>query len=58
MKKRFLKISLSFALALGMISGIATPAFADESDSDKGINEKLGVPIVVYGETLSESQLE
>jgi len=58
MKKRFLKITLSMALAVGLISGIATPAFADESDSDKGINEKLGVPIAVYGETLSDSQKE
>ncbi|GKV65452.1 MULTISPECIES: DUF1002 domain-containing protein [Sporosarcina] len=49
-----MKKGLSFLLAVILMAGIVTPtALADDV-----INEKLGVPIVVYGANLSESELE
>ncbi|MUK88744.1 DUF1002 domain-containing protein [Ornithinibacillus sp. L9] len=51
--KQFLKISLIAVLVLGLVAGIKSPVLADESNS---INEKLGVPIVVYGDNLTDEQ--
>ncbi|MFD1019175.1 DUF1002 domain-containing protein [Thalassobacillus hwangdonensis] len=44
-------------LAVMMFAGIAVNQVAYAStDGGEGINEKLGVPIVVYGDTLTEEQ--
>ncbi|MBM7588085.1 uncharacterized protein YpuA (DUF1002 family) [Bacillus pakistanensis] len=54
MLKRFNKILLMIALLVGVS---ANQAFAADNDkTDEGINEKFGLPIVVYGESLSDSQ--
>jgi len=53
MLKRFTFILLSLLIIFGFIGN--QPSFAS-TNAGEGINEKLGVPIVVYGETLSESQ--
>ncbi|GGB37959.1 hypothetical protein GCM10011409_14250 [Lentibacillus populi] len=56
--RRFWKKLTTAALLIGLITGIALPVMAAEGANDKSesINEKLGVPIVVYGDTLSNSQ--
>lgn len=44
-------------LILGFVMGLASTSFADSGASDSNsINEKLGVPIVVYGDTLTDAQ--
>lgn len=53
------KISMTFLLIASLITGTALHASADDGEGDSGaINEKFGVPIVVYGETLSPAQKE
>ncbi|MBT2217495.1 DUF1002 domain-containing protein [Virgibacillus dakarensis] len=56
--RRFWKKLTTAALLIGLITGIALPVMAAEgaNDNSESINEKLGVPIVVYGDTLSNSQ--
>ncbi|MBO0991696.1 DUF1002 domain-containing protein [Bacillus sp. SD088] len=51
--KKFLVLLLTF----GCLLYAASPALAANDDDDV-IDEKLGLPIVVYGETLTESQKE
>ncbi|MFQ3545074.1 DUF1002 domain-containing protein [Halobacillus rhizosphaerae] len=51
MKKNFLVLILAFVLA-----SVILPTVSQASTNDEGINEKLGLPIVVYGEALSASQ--
>ncbi|HLR67293.1 DUF1002 domain-containing protein [Virgibacillus alimentarius] len=51
--KKDLKLTAIFLLIIGLVTGLTQPAHAADSDS---INEKLGVPVVVYGDTLSEEQ--
>ncbi|MEG9297825.1 DUF1002 domain-containing protein [Mangrovibacillus sp. Mu-81] len=52
MKKIFSLVLISLLLI-----GLAHPAAASDNNSDKkSINEKFGVPIVVYGETLTAEQ--
>lgn len=60
MIQKILRITFSFMIATALLIPITGQVFASEGDSnqDEGINEKLGVPIVVYGETLSDSQKE
>lgn len=60
MNNRFVKIAVTFIVALTLMLPSTAHVFADEgnSNNDEVINEKLGVPIVVYGDTLSESQKE
>jgi uncharacterized protein YpuA (DUF1002 family) len=56
--KRFNKGAI-FALILALIVTVSgtSKAFADSNGSNEdSINEKFGLPIVVYGEALSESQ--
>ncbi|QHE52686.1 DUF1002 domain-containing protein [Pontibacillus sp. HMF3514] len=53
MLKRFTFILLSLLMIFGFIGNQLT--FASTNDGE-GINEKLGVPIVVYGDTLSDAQ--
>jgi len=51
--RQYLKIIALFILMIGLVAGVKQPVHANDSDS---INEKLGVPIVVYGDTLTEAQ--
>ncbi|MFC0522743.1 DUF1002 domain-containing protein [Pontibacillus salicampi] len=50
-------ISILFTILLVIGLGSNSASFASTSNNE-GINEKLGVPIAVYGETLSDSQEE
>src|SRR5690625_7768815 len=49
--KRYLKIATLFIFVWSVIIGVVSPAHAEDS-----INEKFGLPIVVYGDTLSDAQ--
>lgn len=52
-----MKKLISSVLAILLVIGIVQPAMAsDNNKQEVSINEKFGVPIVVYGETLSEQQ--
>lgn len=51
--RQYLKITVLFILMIGLVAGMKQPVHANDSDS---INEKLGVPIVVYGDTLTAAQ--
>ncbi|MFL8938480.1 DUF1002 domain-containing protein [Rossellomorea oryzaecorticis] len=52
-----MKKLISSVLAILLVIGIVQPAMAsDNNKQEESINEKFGVPIVVYGETLSEQQ--
>ncbi|GAA0606578.1 DUF1002 domain-containing protein [Virgibacillus siamensis] len=50
--KRVIKISFMSILIITLIAGFSGSVLA----TGQGINEKLGAPIIVYGETLSASQ--
>lgn len=50
---KFLSI---FIIMISLLVGLASPVFSAENDDSDVINEKLGVPIVVYGDTLTEDQ--
>lgn len=54
--KRILNLSLIYMLIIGLMVSIATPALADNNDDV--VNEKLGDPIIVYGDTLTNEQKE
>ncbi len=45
-------------LILIIVLGMNTPAFAGNNDEEGSINEKFGLPIVVYGQALSTAQKE
>ncbi|CDQ21583.1 Uncharacterized protein YpuA, DUF1002 family [Halobacillus karajensis] len=52
-----MKTSVSlWMLIIVLFTAFALPSSISASTGDQGINEKLGLPIVVYGEALSESQ--
>ncbi|MFB4168983.1 DUF1002 domain-containing protein [Virgibacillus sp. JSM 102003] len=51
--KSYLKLACVFVLVVGLITSLGVPV---QAANDGGINEKLGVPIVVYGDTLSDDQ--
>ena len=55
MKRKYFAMLLTLLLAVAMI--IPTQALAADGTT-KAINEKLGVPIVVYGANLSETERE
>src|SRR5699024_10531688 len=60
MMKRIMNIAVLLGIIFSLIIGITTPVFAvdrAEDDTD-AINEKLGVPIVVLGDTLTNAQKE
>ncbi|HAQ06864.1 MAG TPA: DUF1002 domain-containing protein [Bacillus bacterium] len=57
MFKQFIK-SAAIISILSMLFGIASTASASNDGDSESINEKYGLPIVVYGEALSESQKE
>ncbi|SFA96835.1 Uncharacterized protein YpuA, DUF1002 family [Lentibacillus halodurans] len=52
--KRYLKPTVTFLIMAVMVFSFTAPVHA----ANDGINEKMGVPIVVYGDTLSDSQKE
>ncbi|MFD1036993.1 DUF1002 domain-containing protein [Virgibacillus byunsanensis] len=55
--RQYLKIVALFTFILGLVFGLTIPIQADESTDDSdSINEKLGVPIIVYGDTLTDQQ--
>lgn len=55
MKKTF-KVSIILLMMMGLIIGLVTPAFADAGNNNSdGVDERFGLPIVVYGNTLSEA---
>lgn len=55
--KRYLKIATLFMLIMALVMSVSTPIFADGKDTKKEVvNEKLGDPIVVYGDTLTDAQ--
>ncbi|RDY70716.1 DUF1002 domain-containing protein [Halobacillus trueperi] len=49
------RVSL-WMLIVVLFTAFALPSSISASTGDQGINEKLGLPIVVYGEALSEAQ--
>ncbi|MCA1053903.1 DUF1002 domain-containing protein [Rossellomorea aquimaris] len=51
-----MKKIMGFALVFLLMIGLAQPASASDNNNEKSINEKFGVPIVVYGDTLTEQQ--
>lgn len=53
--KQFLKLAAVIGL-FSLVIGISIPAFASDDNEEESINEKFGLPIVVYGEALSEKQ--
>lgn len=55
MKRKYVSLMLAFVLAVFAV--IPMQALASVSET-KAINEKLGVPIVVYGANLSETERE
>lgn len=56
--KRILRVSLLFIMIFGLLTGLsATALAAEDSDSDV-VDERFGLPTVVYGYTLSESERE
>ncbi|MGI8316420.1 DUF1002 domain-containing protein [Halobacillus mangrovi] len=50
------KLVTILALVMLFVSSFAGLNVSHASTNDQGINEKLGLPIVVYGEALSDSQ--
>ncbi|WP_099159287.1 DUF1002 domain-containing protein [Virgibacillus ndiopensis] len=54
--KRLVKLLVVFVLFVGLVAGISTPVLAADGNNSDSINEKLGVPIVVYGDTLTDTQ--
>lgn len=55
--KYYLKTSVLFLLIIGLVTGVSNIALAsDNSDNSESINEKFGLPVVVYGERLNDEQ--
>ncbi|MBW8348563.1 DUF1002 domain-containing protein [Bacillus sp. IITD106] len=55
--KQWSKIIIAFLLSISFIvSGIGSASADQNTDNDDAINEKFGLPIVVYGETLTAEQ--
>jgi uncharacterized protein YpuA (DUF1002 family) len=55
--KHYLKVSVLFMLIIGLVTSLAITTQADSKDDDSdSINEKFGLPVVVYGDKLSEAQ--
>lgn len=51
--KRWISV---IAVIMVLVTGFTFPSVSLASTGDQGINEKLGLPIVVYGEALSNTQ--
>ncbi|WP_077623600.1 DUF1002 domain-containing protein [Sediminibacillus massiliensis] len=58
MIKRLLHVSIVLLLMVGFASYSAGTVSASSGNSTESINEKFGLPRVVYGETLTEAQKE
>ncbi|EON71122.1 DUF1002 domain-containing protein [Lysinibacillus sphaericus] len=56
MKKTWLKVLTATMLVFGVMAPVT--GFAADNSTTKAIDEKLGVPIVVYGANLSETEKE
>lgn len=55
--KHYLKITMLFLLIIGLVTGLETTALADSKDNNSdSINEKFGLPVVVYGAQLTDQQ--
>lgn len=55
--KQWIKIIIALLLSISFIvSGIGSASADQNTDNDDAINEKFGLPIVVYGETLTAEQ--
>lgn len=50
------KMTLLMTLVILLISSFGISEVSLASTGNEGINEKLGLPIVVYGEALSDAQ--
>lgn len=53
--KKIFKVSLIFMMMISMMTGLSTPVLADKNNSDV-IDERFGIPIIVYGYTLSDAE--
>jgi uncharacterized protein YpuA (DUF1002 family) len=53
--KRLFKITVIIGL-FTLLAGMSMPVFASSDNEEESINEKFGLPIVVYGEALSDKQ--
>lgn len=58
MKKKFLAVLTAMFLTTSVVAPSNSFASTTDTSSTKGINEKLGVPIVVYGGNLSDTEKE
>jgi len=58
MKKKFLAVLTAMFLTTSVVAPSISFASTTDNSSTKGINEKLGVPIVVYGGNLSDTEKE
>ncbi|QDP41809.1 DUF1002 domain-containing protein [Radiobacillus deserti] len=54
--RKLLSACLIMAILFTAIIQVPTSVLASTGNGDEGINEKFGLPIVVYGESLSEEQ--
>jgi len=54
--KQWGKIAITFLLGISFILNGIGLAAADQNTDEDVINEKFGLPIVVYGETLTDEQ--
>ncbi|MCR2821212.1 DUF1002 domain-containing protein [Lederbergia panacisoli] len=54
--KQWSKIAIAFLLGISFILNGIGSAAADQNTDEEAINEKFGLPIVVYGETLTTEQ--
>lgn len=56
MKQKYLSIITAWVFIVSIIMPMSMSALAADNNSQNAINEKLGVPIVVYGANLSEEE--
>ncbi|MEW9675636.1 DUF1002 domain-containing protein [Lentibacillus sp. L22] len=58
MRQQLWKKLVMMLVLIGLITGISLPVMATDgaNDNSDSINEKLGVPVVVYGDTLTAEQ--
>lgn len=55
--RNLFKKAIQLLLVIGLVAGLATTALAASNDDNSdSIDEKFGLPVVVYGDKLSEAQ--
>lgn len=55
--RNILKKAIQLLLIVSLVAGLASTALADSNDDNSdSIDEKFGLPVVVYGDKLSEAQ--